>query len=111
VLAVGLVARIGIAAPRAAIAELRAAVCCATHCPDMPRPSTAPRQCCFVDSAAHDPATQPSGDSIKRPSVAPIALTIAVPPAPPCATPVVTHVFEALRAGPSILRATQKLRC
>ena len=110
-LAVGLTVRVGIAAPRTTIAELRAIACCAAHCADTPRPPMRPHRCCFVDSGATDPATARPAQTVERPTVAPIALVTTVPAAA-FGTPVlVACPLERHRAGPSVVLATQKLRC
>jgi len=109
--AVGLAARITVAAPRAAITELRAVVCCAEHCPKTPRPPMTPRRCCFVDSAANDPASPTAAPSLGRPDAAPLALLAIAPAATPPRTSFARLVATALRDGPRAHLDTLKLRC
>jgi hypothetical protein len=111
VLAVGLTGRIAVAAPRAAITELRAIACCVAHCPNGPRPARAPRQCCAVSSDANAPASETPTSSLERPATALLALSS---PVCPLAAPVGTFVRRDLvmrRAGPPALLDTLKLRC
>ena len=112
VLAVGMTARITIAAPRAAMAELRAISCCIAHCPSSkPRPARMPHQCCAIDAAATDPAGTTIAPSLERPPLAPLALVAAIPT---LAAPVGTMVGLAgpgLRAGPPGHVDTIQLRC
>lgn len=107
-LAVGMTVRAGIAAPKASIAELRAVACCASHCPDGPRPPMRTKRCCFVDSGATDPASTAIAPSFDRPAATPIAL-----PAPIARPPVrVAQVADGARgAGPPPHVDTLRLRC
>lgn len=69
----GLAARTVVAAPRASVAELRAITCCAEHCPMPSRRPMKPLRCCFVESAAADPATA----TTLRPPTAPATTLVA----------------------------------
>jgi len=111
VLAVGMTARITVAAPRASMAELRAITCCLAHCPSKPRPPRSPHRCCAVDSAANDPAGTASVPSLERPAMTPLAVLVTMPVvlAPPLA--VVRREAPSLRAGPPGHWGTLKLRC
>jgi len=112
VLAVGMTARITIAAPRAAMAELRAISCCVAHCPSSkPRPAKMPHQCCAIDAAATDPAGTTTAPSLERPALAPIALVAAMPVVTVPAPIVIRLAGAALRAGPPGHVDTLKLRC
>ena len=112
VLAVGMTARITIAAPRAAMAELRAISCCIAHCPSSkPRPAKMPHQCCSIDAAATDPAGTTTAPSLERPALAPIALVAAMPVVTVPAPIVIRLAGAALRAGPPGHVDTLKLRC
>jgi hypothetical protein len=109
VLAVGLAVRVGIAAPRATAAELRAIACCARHCPDAPRVPMRPQRCCFVDSGATDPASTTDVRPLERPAT---TATVALPAsASPVfvACPIARTV--AGRIGPPSLLDTLRLRC
>lgn len=111
VVAVGMAARITIAAPRNAVAELRAIVCCMEHCPDGRRPPMTPHRCCFVGSDATDPASTTTVSSLERPDAPALAVTI---PAVSIEAPVriVARLdLASLRAGPPGFLLTQKLRC
>jgi hypothetical protein len=100
--------RVGIAAPKASIAELRAVACCAAHCPDAPRAPMRAKRCCFVDSGASDPVSTAVVPSLDRPAATPIALAAPVPPPPARSVPVVEI---ARRAGPPPLLGTLRLLC
>ena len=112
VLAVGMTARITVAAPRATMAELRAISCCIAHCPtSKPRPAKMPHQCCSIDAAATDPAGTTTAPSLERPALAPIALVAAMPVVTVPAPIVIRLAGAALRAGPPGHVDTLKLRC
>ena len=112
VLAVGMTARITIAAPRAAMAELRAISCCIAHCPSSkPRPAKMPHQCCSIDVAATDPAGTTTAPSVERPALAPLALVAAMPAITAPAVMIVRLAGPALRAGPPGHVDTIQLRC
>ena len=112
VLAVGMTARITIAAPRAVMAELRAISCCIAHCPSSkPRPAKMPHQCCAIDAAATDPAGTNTAPSLERPALAPIALVAAMPVITAPAVTIVRLAGPALRAGPPGHVDTIQLRC
>ncbi len=111
VLAVGMTVRVGIAAPRAAIAELRAIACCAAHCPDTPRPPMQPRRCCFVDSGATDPASTAVAPSLERPAATATMLPATIAPTAPYGAALVSIDRVALRAGPPPYFDTLRLRC
>jgi hypothetical protein len=111
VLAVGMTARITVAAPRAAMAELRAISCCIAHCPSAkPRPAQMPHRCCAIDAGATDPAGTTTTPSLERPALAPSALLAAMPVIAPA--PIVIRLADpALRAGPPGHVDTIQLRC
>jgi hypothetical protein len=110
VLAVGMTARITVAAPRATVAELRAISCCVAHCPtSKPRPAKMPHRCCAIDAAATDPAGTTTAPSLERPALAPIALVAAMPAI--TVAPIVRLAGPALRAGPPGHVDTIQLRC
>jgi hypothetical protein len=111
VLAVGLTVRVGIAAPRASIAELRAIACCAAHCPDTPRPPMRPHRCCFVDAGATDPASTATAPSLERPAATAMMLSAAIVPIAPHGSALVSIPRVALRAGPPSYLDTLRLRC
>jgi hypothetical protein len=111
VLAVGMTVRVGIAAPRAAIAELRAIACCAAHCPDTPRPPMRPNRCCFVESGATDPASAAVAPSLERPTATALVLPAVVAPANRPGGMIVPVDRIALRAGPPTYLDTLRLRC
>ena len=112
VLAVGMTARITVAAPRAAMAELRAISCCIAHCPSSkPRPAKMPHQCCAIDAAATDPAGTTTAPSLERPALAPLALVAAMPVIAAPAVTIVRLAGPALRAGPPGHVDTIQLRC
>jgi hypothetical protein len=71
--------RSAIAAPKATVVTFRAIVCCAEHCPKTPRRPMTPRQCCFVDSAASDPASTGTTPTLERPAAAPLAFVLPAP--------------------------------
>jgi hypothetical protein len=110
-LAVGMTGRIAVAAPRAAIAELRAIACCVTHCPEGPRPARAPHRCCAIGSDANAPASQAAAPSLERPAAPPLASLAPMPPLAVALGTLVRRELVMLRAGPPALLATQKLRC
>ena len=85
-LLVGVTTRSAIAAPKANAVAFRAIVCCAEHCPKTPRPPMTPRRCCFVDSAASDPASTGTTPTLERPAAAPLAFSVWAP----------THVAQRL---------------
>jgi hypothetical protein len=111
VLAVGMTVRVGIAAPRAAVAELRAIACCAAHCPDTPRPPMQPRRCCFIDSGATDPASTAVAPSLERPTATATILPAASAPTASLAGTLVPIDRVARRAGPPPYLDTLRLRC
>ena len=112
VLAVGMTARITVAAPRAVIAELRAISCCITHCPtSKPRPAKMPHQCCAIDAAATDPAGTTIAPSLERPALAPLALVATMPAITAPAATIVRLAGPALRAGPPGHVDIIQLRC
>lgn len=111
VVAVGMVARITIAAPRASIAELRALACCRAHCPDTPRPPMTPNRCCFVGSDAGQPASTVQGPSTERPPTAPLAILAPAPLAVTASGVPARRDLASLRAGPRGFPDTLKLRC
>jgi hypothetical protein len=108
---VALIARLGVAAPRAAMAEIRAAACCAAHCPDEPRRPMTPHHCCSVGSSAADPASVTSAAPIVGAPAT--ALALALPPSGP-ALSCDLHVrgdVPSVRAGPPRYLASLQLRC
>ena len=109
VLAVGLTVRVGIAAPRASIAELRAIACCAAHCPDAPRPPMRPNRCCFVDSGATDPVSTAATPSLERPATT--MLPAVITPLMPREVTLVAVDAVARRAGPPPWLDALRLRC
>jgi len=112
VLAVAMTARITVAAPRAAVAELRAISCCIAHCPaSKPRPAKMPHQCCAIDARASDPAGTSTVPSLERPALAPIALLSPMPAMPVPAGTIASLDGPSLRAGPPGHVDTLKLRC
>jgi hypothetical protein len=112
VLAVGMTARITVAAPRAAMAELRAISCCIAHCPtSKSRPAKVPHQCCSIDAAATHPAGTTTAPSLERPALAPVALVAAMPAITAPAATIVRLAGPALRAGPPGHVDTIQLRC
>ena len=111
VVAIGMVARTTVAAPKASTAELRALACCVAHCPDMPRRPMTPQRCCFVGSDAGHPASTVQAPSLERPSASLLAI---LSPASITVTRVRIagrHDLASLRAGPSGFPDTLKLRC
>jgi hypothetical protein len=110
VLAVGMTARIGVAAPQAAVAALRAAVCCAEHCPKHREPMPAKR-CCMVESAATDPASTGAVPSLERPAIVGLAIVPAGPVLASGSPAIVATEHLRPRAGPPGHPETQKLRC
>jgi hypothetical protein len=112
VLAVGMTARITVAAPRAAMAELRAISCCIAHCPtSKPRPAKMPHQCCAIDAAATDPAGTTTAPSLERPALAPLALVAAMPVIRRPAATIVRLAGPALRAGRPGTSTPSSFRC
>jgi hypothetical protein len=111
VLAVGMTARITVAAPRASMAEIRAIVCCMKHCPDEPRRPMTPHRCCSVESAADDPAGTTPAASLERPAATPLATLAAMPLLPAPTSRIALREAPPLRAGPPGFLDTQKLRC
>jgi hypothetical protein len=105
-------ARITIAAPLAAMAQLRAISCCIAHCPSSkPRPANMPHQCCAFDAAATDPAGTTTAASLERPALAPLALAAAMPALATPAGTILRLAGHALRAGPPGHVDTIQLRC
>lgn len=78
-LVVGVTTRAAVAAPKATVVAFRAIACCAEHCPKTPRRPMTPRQCCFVDSAASDPASTGTTPTLERPAAAPLAFVLPAP--------------------------------
>ena len=112
VLAVGMTARIAVAAPRAAMAEFRAIACCIAHCPSSkPRPARTPHSCCAIDAGATDPAGTTVPPSLERPAPATLALLAALPVVSAPGRSVVRRTGPSLRAGPPGHVDTLKLRC
>jgi hypothetical protein len=104
VLAVGMTARITVAAPRATVSELRAISCCIAHCPaSKPRPAKMPHQCCAIDARASDPAGTSTVPSLERPALAPIALLSPMPAMPVPAGTIASLDGPSLRAGPPVV--------
>jgi hypothetical protein len=101
-LVVGVTTRSVIAAPTATIVAFRALACCAEHCPKAPRRPMAPRQCCFVDSAASDPASTGTTLDVERPAAVPMA--VVLPAAASVAQRVLLPRTDAavVRAGPPL---------
>jgi hypothetical protein len=110
ILAVGMTMRIAVAAPGAAVAALRAAICCAERCPEERSPMP-PERCCMVESAATDPASTVGMPSLERPAL--VALALALPGSALALAPRATVATEhpRLGAGPPGHPETQKLRC
>jgi hypothetical protein len=102
ILVVGVATRSAFAAPQNIVAELRAATCCAEHCPMAPRHPSTPRRCCFVDSAAGDPVSTQLATTLERPGALAIAFV------PPVARALTRAVLPAraevmlVRAGPPV---------
>jgi hypothetical protein len=109
--AVGMTTRIAIAAPRAALAEFRALVCCAEHCPKSPRTPMTPRRCCGVESGATHPASTASAVSVERPTAPLLALRSAAPRLMHVQVSARRLVAASRRDGPPGHRDTLELRC
>jgi hypothetical protein len=108
VLVVGLATRTTLAAPQATIDGIRAAACCADHCPAMPRAPLAPHRCCLVGSPAGDQATVSGTAAPTAPADAAVALVAPAPVVPAAAG--ITVVVATVRAGPVPYLRNRSLR-
>jgi hypothetical protein len=108
-LVVGLATRTTVATPRAALDGMRAAACCASHCPAMPRAPLVPRRCCLVDSTAGDQATVSATEAPQAPAGA-LALALVAPAALVPTAADATAVATTVRAGPDPYLRNRSLR-
>ena len=109
-LVVGVAVRTGVAAPTAAVAELRAIACCADHCPTSPRGPMTSHRCCFVSTAATDPASTQAAPTLARPDLAPIAFAAPLAPVLHPAPQVARADVALVRAGPPTYLQTLQIR-
>jgi hypothetical protein len=109
VLALALVvaSRAVVAAPQGFVTELRAATCCAEHCPMKPARPLVPNRCCFVGSPAADPASTPAATEMAPPA---LVLAAASAPAVLVATPLHPVPLDAEYGGPPAYLRSLALR-